>query len=78
MIAGVSSERLSLDNQEKGRDRNMAASLARTSSERSSANSKKLQEGVAKRRLNINADGSTELTLISMAKEVEHYITQRT
>ena len=36
--------------------------------------SKKLQETVARLRLNINTDGPTELTSITMAKVVEHYI----
>jgi len=36
--------------------------------------SKKPQDTVAKLRLNINADGPTELTSITMAKAVEHYI----
>lgn len=36
--------------------------------------SRKLQETVARLRLNINTDGPTELTSITMAKVVEHYI----
>ena len=36
--------------------------------------SKKLQEIVASLRLNINTDGPTELTSITMAKVVEHYM----
>jgi integrase len=40
------------------------------------AKSKKLQEAVATMRLNINTDGPTELTSITMAKAVEHYSIQ--
>jgi len=40
------------------------------------AKSKKLQEAVATLRLNINTDGPTELTSITMAKAVEHYSIQ--
>jgi integrase len=36
--------------------------------------SKKLQEAVARLRQNINTDGPTELTSVTMAKVVEHYI----
>ena len=36
--------------------------------------SKKLQEIVARLRLNINTDGPTELNSITMAKVVEHYM----
>ena len=35
---------------------------------------KKLQKTVARLRLNVNTDGPTELTLITTAKVVEHYI----
>jgi hypothetical protein len=35
--------------------------------------SKKLHEAVAKLRLNINTDGPTELTSITMAKALQHY-----
>ena len=37
------------------------------------AKSKKLHEAVTKLRVNINTDGPTELTSITMAKAVEHY-----
>ena len=40
------------------------------------AKSKKLQEAVATLRLNINTDGPTELTSITMAKAVGHYSIQ--
>jgi len=36
--------------------------------------SKKLQEAVARLRQNINTDGPTELTSVTMAKVVDHYI----
>jgi hypothetical protein len=52
------------------RERNKIIGLVRDYPEKS----KKLQDTVAKLRLNINADGPTELTSITMAKTVEHYI----
>jgi integrase len=52
------------------RERNKIIGLVRDYPEKS----KKLQDTIAKLRLNINADGPTELTSITMAKAVEHYI----
>jgi len=52
------------------RERNKIIGLVRDYPEKS----KKLQDTVAKLRLNINADGPTELTSITMAKAVGHYI----
>jgi len=52
------------------RERNKIIGLVRDYPEKS----KKLQDTVAKLRLNINADGPTELTSITMAKAVAHYI----
>lgn len=52
------------------RERNKIIGLVRDYPEKS----KKLQDVVAKLRLNINAIGPTELTSITMATAVEHYI----
>jgi integrase len=52
------------------RERNKIIGLVRDYPEKS----KKLQDTVAKLRLNINADGPTELTSITMTKAVGHYI----